>query len=181
MTDDVDFFEEQDNSVGSERFKAEVTNLARRHRIIQGEIDELQNQVKELATEQRVIATQKLPDLLRQAGVKEITTLEGLKVSTKFVVGSIPAESKELAYTWLDEHGHSDIIKRNLMVQFAKGKTEEAEKAVEQLKALGLEPTLKMDIHPQTFTAFAREQITNGKMLPLDQWGCFYGDTAVIK
>jgi hypothetical protein len=29
--------------------------------------------------------------------------------------------------------------------------------------------------------AFAREQITNGRMLPLDQWGVFFGDKAVIK
>lgn len=181
MADGTDFFEEQDNSAGSERFKAEVTNLARRHRILQGEMDDLANQMKELAKEQREIATRTLPDLLRQAGVKEITTLEGLKVSTKFVVGAIPADSKELAYAWLDSHGHGGIIKRNLSLQFDKGKTEDAEKAAEKLRFLGFDPTLKMDVHPQTFMAFAREQINNGVMLPLDQWGCFYGDTAVIK
>src|SRR5690349_10556590 len=110
-TDDVDFFAEADSGTGSERFKAHITNLAREHRQIEGQISELQNQIKDLTKRKAEIESNKLPELLKQAGVKEITTLEGLKVSTKFVVGSIPAESKELAYNWLDSHGHSDIIK----------------------------------------------------------------------
>lgn len=81
----------------------------------------------------------------------------------------------------MDEHGHSDIIKRNLALQFQKGDTRQAEAAKEALVKMGFDPTIKLDIHPQTFMAFAREQISNGKMLPLDQWGVFYGDKAVIK
>jgi hypothetical protein len=179
--DDVDFFEEADSGTGSERFKAHITNLAREHRQIEGEIMELQNKIKELGKRKTEIETRKLPQLLQQAGVREITTLEGLKVSTKFVVGAIPAESKEKAYEWLDEHGHSDIIKRTLALQFQKGDTQQAEAAKEALVKLGFDPSTKLDIHPQTFMAFAREQITNGRMLPLDQWGVFFGDKAVIK
>lgn len=181
MTDDVDFFEEVDTSAGSERFKAEITNLAREHRVLGGEIDELKDKMKTRAQRMNEIETRLLPDLLRNAGVKEITTLEGLKVSTKYVVGAIPADSKEMAYQWLDAHGHSSIIQRNLSLQFDKGATEQAEKAAKQLEELGFQPTLKMNIHPQTFMAFAREQITNGHILPLDQWGCFHGDKATIK
>jgi hypothetical protein len=177
----VDFFEEADTGTGSERFKAQITNLAREHRVIEGEITDLQNRIKELALRKSEIETRKLPQLLQQAGVKEITTLEGLKVSTKYVVGAIPAESKERAYEWLDEHGHSDIIKRNLALQFQKGDTEQAEKAREALAEMGFDPTIKLDVHPQTFMAFAREQIQNGRLLPLDEWGVWYGDKAVIK
>lgn len=177
----VDFFEEADTGTGSERFKAVITNLAREHRLIEGEITELNNRIKELGQRKLEIETRKLPQLLQQAGVKEITTLEGLKVSTKFVVGSIPMESKEAAYEWLDSHGHSDIIKRNLALQFQKGDAAKAEAAREKLVELGFEPTLKLDIHPQTFMAFAREQITSGTMLPLDQWGVYHGDKATIK
>lgn len=177
---DVDFFEAEDTSQGSERFKAEITNLAREARVIQGEIDELSDRIKELGRRKADIETKKLPDLLHQAGVKEITTLEGLKVKTKFVVGSIPAEKKEEAYAWLDEHGHSDIIKRTLSLQFQKGETQQAQEAESRLKELGFEPQSKMDIHPQTFMAFAREQINTGRMLPLENWGVWYGDKAVI-
>ena len=179
--EDVDFFEEMDTSSGSEQFKAAITNLAREARLLDGEISELQDRIKDLGRRKAEIETQKLPDLLKQAGVKEITTLEGLKVTTKFVVGSIPAEKKEEAYSWLDSHGHSDIIKRNLALQFQKGDTAQAEKAREALAAMGFDPTIKLDIHPQTFMAFAREQLNSGQLLPLNEWGVWYGDKAVIK
>lgn len=179
--DDVDFFETDDVSQGSERFKAEVTNLARESRLLQSEIDELQNKIKDLGRRKTEIETRKLPDLLKQAGVREITTLEGLKVSTKFVVGSIPAEKKEEAFQWLDSHGHSDIIKRTLALQFQKGDAEMAREAENRLREMGFDPQSKMDVHPQTFMAFAREQISNGQMLPLENWGVWYGDRAVIK
>ncbi len=179
--DELDFFETTDTGQGAERFKAEITNLARECKTLEGEIMTLQNQIKELGLRKADIETKKLPGLLQQAGVKEITTLDGIKVSTKFIVGGIPAESKEKAYEWLDSHGHADIIKRNLALSFNKGETEQAEKAAAQLRDLGFDPTLRMDVHPQTFMAFAREQITNGKMLPLEQWGVFFGDRAVIK
>lgn len=181
MAEDVDFFEEQDTSNGTERFKAQVTNVAREYRQIEQEIAELQNQMKELGLKKALIENRTLPDLLQQAGVKEFTTLEGLKVSTKFVVGAIPADSKEKAFLWLDEHGHSGIIKRNLSLAFDKGAAAKAEAAAQQLRDMGFDPTVKMDVHPQTFMAFAREQITSGTMLPLAEWGVFYGDKAVIK
>lgn len=178
---DVDFFEQEDTSQGAERFKASITNLARECKNLDNEITTLQDQIKELGKRKLEIETKKLPDLLHQAGVKEITTMDGLKVTTKFIVGGIPAESKEVAYHWLDSHGHSDIIKRNLALSFQKGQTSEAEAAAEKLREMGFDPTLKMDVHPQTFMAFAREQIATGVMLPLEQWGVFYGDRAVIK
>lgn len=179
--DDVGFFDEADTEEGAEKFKAQITNLAREARVIEGEIATLQDKIKDLGRRKTEIETQKLPDLLKQAGVREITTLEGLKVATKFVVGSIPAEKKEEAYDWLDNHGHSDIIKRSVSLQFSKGDTAQAERAKEELRKLGFDPQSKMDIHPQTFMAFVREQVNNGKMLPLAQWGVWFGDKAVIK
>ncbi len=178
---DVDFFEEADTATGAERFKASITNLAREAKGLEAEIQTLTDQIKDLGRRKYDIETKKLPDLLQQAGVKEFTTLDGVKVSTKFVVGSIPADSKETAYEWLDSHGHSDIIKRNLALAFQKGDTTQAEAAAKQLREMGFDPTIKLDVHPQTFMAFAREQITNGKMIPLEQWGVYFGDKAVIK
>ncbi len=111
MADDVDFFEERDTSAGTERFKADITNLAREVRQLEGQMDELTSQVKELAKRKAEIEQKKLPELMQAAGVKEITTLEGLKVSTKFVVGAIPADSKERAFEWLEGYvGRSDHV-----------------------------------------------------------------------
>lgn len=181
MVEDVDFFEAPDEAVGAEKFKADITNLAKEVKTLESGIADLAVETKKLMIRKNEIEGRLLPDLLHQAGVSEITTLDGIKVSTKFIVGAIPAQSKDEAYDWMDENGHSDIIKRNLALKFDKGAVELAEKARQQLVDMGFEPEMKMDIHPQTFMAFAREQLKTGKMLPLDKWGVFYGDKAVIK
>ncbi len=181
MSEDVDFFEAPDDSGGAEKFKADITNLAQEVRTLETEMAELAEATKKLAMRKNEIEGRLLPDLMHQAGVSEITTLSGLKVSTKFIVGAIPAQAKDDAFQWLDDNGHSDLIKRNLSLKFDKGASEKAEEARKQLTEMGFDPEMKLDVHPQTFMAFAREQIKTGKMLPLDKWGVFYGDKAVIK
>lgn len=177
-----DFFEEEGSGdSGTETFKNHVTALVRTVRQLEQQIEDLERQQKDLLRRKRIIEEVELPSALTEAGVSEFTTLEGLKVSTKFIVGSIPAESKDEAFRWLDEHGHGDIIKRGVQVSFDKGSTAAAEAAAEQLRNLGLDPKVTLNVHAQTFMSFAREQIQKGNMLPLDRWGVFYGNKAVIK
>ena len=178
---EVDFFEETDDSNASEAFKNKLTRMANEVKSLEDQISALQSQIADLAKRKSDLETREIPDALMEAGVRTFTTLEGITVSTKFVVGSIPAEKKEAAYQWLDEHGHSSIIKRGVSVKFDKGSEEAAEKAAEQLRVLGLDPKVTLDIHPQTFMSFAREQINKGVVLPLVEWGVFHGEKAVIK
>ena len=180
--DFTDFFEEDgDTEGGSEAFRNKVTSLVREVRRIELEMAELENQTKTLLSRKRELEERDIPNALTEAGVSEFTTLEGLKVSTKFIVGSIPAERKDEAYTWLDDHGHGSIIKRGVQVNFDKGSTEAAEKAAEAMRSMGFDPKVTLNIHAQTFMSFAREQIQKGNMLPLDKWGVFHGTKAVIK
>jgi len=182
LEDFTDFFEtDGPTEGGSEAFRNKVTSLVREVRAIEGEIAKLEDQKKTLIIRQRQLEEQEIPNALTEAGVSEFVTLEGLRVSTKFIVGSIPSERKEEAYKWLDEHGHGGIIKRGVQVSFDKGSTKAAEAAAEAMRSMGLEPKVTLNIHAQTFMSFAREQIQNGNMLPLDRWGVFYGTKAVIK
>jgi hypothetical protein len=66
-------------------------------------------------------------------------------------------------------------------IKLDKGSDAMAEKAAEQLRALGLDPKVSLEIHPQTFMSYAREQINKGQVLPLVEWGVFHGEKAVIK
>ena len=182
MEDFEDFFDDVgDTETGSEAFKNKVTALVREVRRIESDLEELEGQQKKLISRKRFLEEQEIPSALTEAGVSEFTTLEGLKVSTKFIVGSIPAERKDEAFQWLDDHGHGGIIKRGVQVNFDKGSTEAAEAAAEAMRKMGLDPKVTLNIHAQTFMSFAREQINKGNMLPLDRWGVFYGTKAVIK
>lgn len=182
-TEDYDFFADDspEESSSTEAFKNKVTALVREVRAIDDKLGELAQRSKELNTRKMELETKEIPNALTEAGVSEFTTLEGLKVSTKFVVGAIPAERKTEAYEWLDSHGHGSIIKRSVEVSFDKNSEAAAETAAKTMRELGLNPKTSLNIHAQTFMSFARDQIQNGKILPLDKWGCFYGTKAVIK
>lgn len=179
--EDFDFFADTGAETGSEGFKNKVTSLVREVRDIEQKITELESQQKKLIIRRRELEEKEIPNALLEAGVSEFTTLEGLKVSTKFIVGAIPADAKEEAFKWLDEHGHSSIIKRGVQVAFDKGSEGAAERAAEAMRSLGLEPKITLNVHAQTFMSFAREQINKGVLLPLDKWGVFHGQKAVIK
>ncbi len=177
-----DFFEETGNTEGgSEAFKNKVTALVHEVRRIERDMSELEAQQKKLILRRRELEERDIPNALNEAGVSEFTTLEGLKVSTKFIVGSIPIDRKEEAFEWLDNHGHGSIIKRGVQVAFDKGSEAAAESAAEAMRGMGLEPKITLNVHAQTFMSFAREQIQKGTVLPLDKWGVFYGTKAVIK
>lgn len=177
---DEDFFDAQP-AEASESFKHKVTSLVREVRDIEREEAQLTDQLKELARRRTELETRTIPDALMEAGVRELTTLEGLKVSTKFFVGSIPAAKKDEAFEWLESHGAASIIKRNVSLKLDKGSDAMAEKAAEALRNLGLDPKISLEVHPQTFMSYAREQIAKGVVLPLVEWGVFHGDKAVIK
>jgi hypothetical protein len=178
-----DFFAEEatTSEAASESFKHKVTALVREVRDIEKQEAALTDQLKDLARRRTELETRTIPDALMEAGVRELTTLEGLKVTTTFYVGTIPTEKREQAYEWLEQHGAASIIKRNVSIKLDKGSDAIAEKAAEQLRLLGLDPKISLEIHPQTFKSFAREQIQKGQILPLAEWGVFHGEKAVIK
>lgn len=179
---DEDFFAaDASTTVASESFKHKVTALVHEVRDIERQEAELTDKIKELVRRRTELETHTIPDALMEAGVRELTTLEGLKVTTKFYVGSIPADRKEQAYDWLEKHGAASIIKRNVSLKLDKGSDAMAEKAAQALRDLGLDPRISLEIHPQTFMSYAREQISHGNVLPLAEWGVFHGEKAVIK
>jgi len=179
---EVDFFDTDEmESNTPEDLKHRIYKLVRElqdHRNALEDLDRLVSERKSLIAD---LEMKKIPDALLEAGLSEITTLEGLKVSTQLFVGAIPAEKKQEAFRWLDENGHASIIKRQVNVSFDKGSTDAAKRAEAAIRELGLEPKTSLDVHYQTFKAFAKEQVNKGKTLPFEAWGVYYGNKAVVK
>jgi hypothetical protein len=183
MAEEADFFGEHETADENtpEFLRTRIANYVKEMRGLQVQLEDLNYEASKLKAAIGELELKKIPDALLEAGLSEITTMDGLKVSTKLFVGAIPAEKKAEAFSWMDQHGHSSIIKRQVSVQFDKGSTEAAKKAEEAIRELGLEPKSTMDVHYQTFASFAKEQLNKGKALPLDAWGVYYGQKATIK
>jgi hypothetical protein len=182
MVDDSDFFSEDSADETTPEFlRTRIANYVREMRDLSTRIEDFEHEISRLKAQRAELEMKKIPDALLEAGLSEITTLEGLRVSTQLYVGAIPAERKQEAFTWLDNNGHGSIIKRTVSVNFDKGSTEAAKKAEEAIKELGLDPRSSLDVHYQTWKAFAKEQTNKGRTLPFENWGVFYGQKAVIK
>lgn len=180
---EVDFFGEEESADENtpEFVRVRIANYVKEYRKLGVQIEDLEREVSRLKADRGELEMKKIPDALLEAGLSEITTLDGLKVSTQLFVGAIPAEKKPEAFEWLDSHGHGSIIKRSVSVQFDKGSTDSAVKAAEAIRELGLEPKTSLDVHYQTFKSFAKEQTNKGVSLPFEAWGVYYGQKAVIK
>jgi len=177
----TDFFEQPEELPEGAGVKDIVTLYVSRWQETKREYNILEDQMKELKERITELEMKKIPDALLEAGLQELVTTEGLKVSLQQYTGAIPPESKTMAFDWMDQHGHSSLIKRTVSVKFDKGSSQAAALAEEAIRALGLEPKTLLDVHFQTFKAFVKEQTNKGVQLPLDQWGVFYGTKAVIK
>jgi hypothetical protein len=180
---EVDFFAADDavDENSADFIRNRITNYVKDVRDIDRRIAELDDQMKLLKGQKDELELKKIPDALLEAGMLKITTLEGLEVTTKLSVGAIPKENKAAAFDWMDKHGFSSLIKRQVAVSFDKGSSEAAEKAVLAIQALGLEPKQTLDVHHQTWAAFAKEQTNKGVQIPFDAWGVWVGNRATIK
>ena len=131
------------------------------------EVIMLENQLAEKKKALYELRIGKIPSLMDELHLKEIRLDNGAtieikrKVSCKFV-----ATTKPEALDWLDEHGESDSIRREVSVGFEKGDTATAIQAVTVLEKAGLHPSVIMDMHHSTLSAWARRRVEAGEEVP---------------
>ena len=117
-----------------------------------------------------------------EAGMRSFTTKDGKAIEViDFVAASIKAEDKDEAFAWLEQNGHEDLIKHEIKLTFRKGENDKAEKALKALKDQGFDPEDKESVHAGTLKSFCKEQIEQGKPIPLDLFGVYQGRKSIIK
>lgn len=99
---------------------------------------------------------------------------------------SIAGDKRVPAINWLDEHDYGHIVKRQVIIEFAKGDTERCEAFMQAVK--GLEKDLgtlvvktNFTVHHATLNSWVKEQLTEGVDLPVDVFGIFRQRTAKVK
>jgi hypothetical protein len=180
---EADFFGENEapDENTPEFLRTRISNYVQQVRQLDVQIADAEAGLSVLKQQKEELERKKIPDALLEAGLSEIVTMDGLKVTTKMIYGAIPKESKEMAFNWMDQHGHGSLIKRQVSIAFDKGSTDAAKAAEAAIRELGLEPKTSLDVHHQTWASFAKEQTNKGVSLPFDEWGVYVGQKATIK
>ena len=159
---------------------------------IEGEVNKLietqkeraitEEKLKTLKETERGLSEQSIPNLMQEAGYSEIKLVDGTAISINtFYAASISKAKEEEAFDWFRDNGYGDLIKNNVILQFGKAQDEDANNLVGELKSKGHNVSQKMKVEPMTLKAFVRNEIEQGKSVPIDLLGVFIGKKTTIK
>ena len=144
-------------------------------------VKELDEKLKEEKKKLLKMTDEDLPALMTEANSMEFTLLDGSKVTIKPQYGaSIKVDNRPAAYEWLREHGHDDIIKNTVSCQFGRGEDDLASSFKAFAEKEGYVPNQTEKIEPMSLRAFVKERVENGEEFPMELFGAYVGQRAVI-
>ena len=160
----------------------DITDSCKKLLETQKKIEATEEELKKLKDVETTLSEQTIPNLMQQAGVELIKLTGGISVEIKpFYSARIPASRSEEAFNWLREHGHGDLIKNQVSLEFGMKQDNEAKSIIEELKAKGLPVKQKTTVHPSSLRGFVREQIQDlGKDVPADLFGTYVANKTKI-
>lgn len=148
----------------------------------EAEIGDLEDLLKSKKEELRRQSEEELPSMMAELGINSFELDDGSKVTVRDLYGGyISVPNRDAAYEWLRENNYDDIIKNIIAVQFGRGEDQKAEQYLKILEGHGLLPEQNTSIHPSTLKAWVKERMENGDQFPMDLFGAFVGQRAVIK
>jgi len=159
-----------------------MAELARAIRNKETEIDDLESMLKEKKEQLRRQSEEDLPSMMAELGINSFELDDGSRVTVKDLYGGhISLANKDAAYLWLRDNGFDDIIKNTLSIVFGRGEDQKADHFMKILEGYGLLPEQKTGVHPSTLKGWVRERMESGDSFPMDLFGAFVGQRAVIK
>lgn len=153
----------------------EITKLAEKQHAAQIKVDKIEAELKTANEELKELCEKLLPDAMDRAGLTTYGTTTGISVEVQEKIrASLAVENRPKGFAWLEENGFGGIIKSNVVVAFKRDELEEATELVDRIRSEEQRPAnLDRKVEPATLTAFVKEQLEQGKELPLDIFGVF--------
>ena len=159
-----------------------MAEVARAIRDKEAEIESLEKTLKARKEALRKQSEEELPSMMAEIGVNSFELDDGSKVSVRDLYGGhISVATRDAAYVWLRENGFDDIIKNTLSIVFGRGEDQKADHLMKILEGHGLLPEQNTGIHPSTLKAWIKERMEAGDEFPMDLFGAYIGQRAIIK
>jgi hypothetical protein len=159
-----------------------VAGMARAIRDKEAEVADLEQKLKAEKKALLKMTDEDLPTMLAEIGLTSMSLDDGSQISVKPTYGaSILVDNKPKAFDWLRENGHDDIIKNTITCSFGRGEDDQASAFKAIAEKEGYAPEQKTDIHSQTLRSFVKERVENGDDFPMELFGAYVGQRAIIK
>lgn len=153
---------------------------------VEEKVVELERLLKEAKEEHRTLQEKVIPELMESAaGMSEFRLSSGFCIKIKEDIYTSTGGKKDPArhdkcMDWLDEHGHSGMVKRRVGVSFTKEREEEARRLAQDLADREYLVEVERNVAPQTLKKFVKERIKEGEEVPLDSFGVVQFKKAII-
>jgi len=159
-----------------------VAALARQIRDKEERIQGLEETLKDEKKALLKLTDEEMPAMLAEIGISSFSLDDGSTVEVKQTYGaSILMDNRPAAYEWLRDNGYDDIIKNTVLCQFGRREDDQASAFAAFAQQQGYVPEQKTEIHPQTLRAFVKERVEEGDAFPMELFGAWVGQRAVIK
>jgi hypothetical protein len=149
-----------------ESLAEDLFNADRRVTNAETELERAKNAQRELA--ERVI-----PEALEELGVESFDTAT-LRLEIKETIrAGLTEANKAAGIAWLIANGHGKIVKHELRIPIGKGSEEfvEAVKNFVKSKNPAVRASDQPSVHSQSLAALVREQLSEGREIPLETLG----------
>ena len=147
----------------------QISILAQEQMDAEAEVARAEQNLKAAQDKLKNIAEFRLPELMDSIGMSEFTLKDGSKVQVKESLhASIAIANQPSAFGWLAEIKQDNLIKRKFEIEFGRDQEEWAKQFQKELNDRDdpLNWKCKRSVHPQTLSAFVREQLENGIEIP---------------
>jgi hypothetical protein len=159
-----------------------IAGLARRAKLLEKELADLEKTVSEKSEQYRKLTEQTIPEAMAEAGMRKFVMEDGSTIDVKpFYSASIPKPRQEEAFEWLRKHGFDDLIKNTVSVRFGRNEDELCARLLHLLGTQGYPAEQAQKIEPQTLKAWVKERIEKGDQVDTELFGIFIGQKATIK
>ena len=159
-----------------------VAGMARAIRDKEAEVADLEQKLKAEKKALLKMTDEDLPTMLAEIGLTSMSLDDGSQISVKPTYGaSILLENKPKAYDWLRDNGYDDIIKNTVACTFGRGEDDKASAFKAFAEKEGYFAEQETGIHHSTLRAFVKERVENGDDFPMELFGAYVGQRAVIK
>ena len=159
-----------------------VAGMARAIRDKEAEVNELEQKLKNEKRALMKLTDEDLPTMLAEIGLTSMKLDDGSEVSIKPQYGAnILVDNRPAAYEWLRENGYDDIIKNTVACTFGRGEDDQASAFKSFAEKEGFFAEQNTGIHHTTLRAFVKERIENGDDFPMELFGAYVGQRAIIK
>ena len=165
-----------------------VAGMAKAIRDKEEQVKQLEEKLKAEKKSLLKMTDEDLPTMLTEIGLTSMTLDDGSTVTVKATYGGAittgekgTVDNRPAAYHWLRENGYDDIIKNTITCSFGAGEDEQANAFKAIAEKEGYVPEQKETVHSQTLRAFVRERVEAGDDFPMELFGAYVGQRAIIK